>query len=222
MEAGRRDTERRAAHAGVLTALLPVSLVAAAVEEALERGLPTVHYLSREGAFLCRVHELIAADACRRRPGARGSPRRGQPAFDVRPVDRRHDHRAGLALMWSQYADQSPRSFFESLGVPLDATGWRRSPRPASASTTSSSGVQHDERFAALLDRDDGASGRIERTLTERRAALVAYLRQQMDLDRSEVPVVVDVGWRGTIQDNLARVLSEHACTGCTSACSPS
>ena len=104
---GATDTERRAAHAGVLTALLPVSLVAAAVEEALERGLPTVHYLSREGAFLCRVHELIAPTlaGAAPAPAARHVEVSRRSTFGPSISD---DHRAGLALMWSQYADQSP------------------------------------------------------------------------------------------------------------------
>jgi hypothetical protein len=195
----------------VLTALLPVSLVAAAIEEALERGLSTVHYLSREGAFLHRIHELVASTLAGAAPA---------PAARHIEVSRRStfgpsiagDHRAGLALMWSQYADQSPRALFESLGVPIDATVVEAITAAALTLDGVVVHVQHDERIGALLDRDD-VRDCIERTLSTRRTALEAYLRQEIDLDRPDV-LVVDVGWRGTIQDNLARVLPEHRVHG--------
>src|SRR6185295_6164659 len=69
-----------------------------------------------------------------------------------------------------------------------------------------------DERVAVLLDRPDVRS-HVDRALRRRREALDAYLRQEMDLAHADV-LVVDVGWRGTIQDNLARVLPDHRLHG--------
>jgi hypothetical protein len=205
------DTERRAAHAGVLTALLPVSLVAAAIEEALERGLPTVHYLSREGAFLCRIHERVAATLAGSAPAPQARhlevSRRSTFGASIAGEDR-----TALSLMWSQYADQSPRALFESLGVPLDD---QLQTAIAEAGLTVDDVVAHaatDERVAVLLDQPDVRS-HVDRALRRRREALDAYLRQEMDLAHGDV-LVVDVGWRGTIQDNLARVLPDHRLHG--------
>ena len=160
-----------------------------------------MHYLSREGSFLRRVHELVAAPLTGRAdpPAARHLEvsRRSTFGASIERLDR-----VSLALMWSQYADQSPRSLFESLGVPIE---------PLAAAIAEAGlglddvveGVANDDRVAALIERSDVRS-QVEAVLAERRRALVVYLRQEMDLGTKDT-VVVDVGWRGTIQDNLAR-----------------
>ncbi len=207
---GGGDTQRRAAHAGVLTAFLPVLLVAAAVEDAVERGVPTVHYLSREGSFLRRVHDVVAPRLTGRLPAPSARhlevSRRSTFGASIDGLDR-----GALALMWSQYADQSPRALFESLGVPVEPL----------ASAIAECGLEvdavvadvaHDDRVETLLERPD-VRAHSERVLGERRRALLAYLRQEADLGSRDL-VVVDVGWRGTIQDNLARVLVDHRLHG--------
>jgi hypothetical protein len=72
--------------------------------------------------------------------------------------------------------------------------------------------VAHDDRIASLIERTDVRT-HVEAVLAERRRALTDYLHQEMDLGHREA-VVVDVGWRGTIQDNLARVLTDHQLHG--------
>ena len=52
---------RRAAFAGAATALFPLALTTMAVQSALEDGASTLHYMSREGLFLQRVHDSISA-----------------------------------------------------------------------------------------------------------------------------------------------------------------
>jgi FMN phosphatase YigB (HAD superfamily) len=206
------DTERRAAHAGVLTSFLPVLLVAAAVEDAVARGVSTVHYVSREGAFLRQLHDLIApilVGSAGPAPAARHLEvsRRSTFGASIGRCDRE-----SLALMWSQYADQSPRTLFESLGVditPLEpiltACGLGLDELVPDAA--------NDERIAELISHPE-VGAHVERILADRRRALEAYLRQEMDLSTPEV-IVVDVGWRGTIQDNLARVLPDVRWHGC-------
>jgi FMN phosphatase YigB (HAD superfamily) len=205
-EAEGSDTQRRAAHAGVLTAFLPVMLVAAAVEDSIERGTPTVHYLSREGAFLRQVHELVAPRLAGRAPipVARHLEvsRRSTFGASIKQADP-----ASLALMWSQYADQSPRAVFESLGVPVEPLADALTECGLTADGVVSD-VARDDRIASLLEHPDVRS-HADRVLQERRRTLLAYLRQEMDLTKHEA-LVVDVGWRGTIQDNLARVLDDH------------
>ena len=52
---------RRAAFAGASTALFPLALTTMAVQSALEDGASHLHYMSREGIFLQRVHDQVAA-----------------------------------------------------------------------------------------------------------------------------------------------------------------
>ncbi|MEX2256572.1 MAG: class I SAM-dependent methyltransferase [Acidimicrobiia bacterium] len=209
-DAGRGETERRAAHAGVLTALLPVALVAAAVEEALGRGLRSVYYLSREGAFLRQVHDLVA-------PRLAGSMT--PPVGRHLDVSRRSTFGVSLSSlqpqelsrMWSQYADQSPRALFESIGVGADGFAEEVLAVGLSLDEVVPS-IADDERALALLELPE-VRARVEAKLDDRRRAFEAYLHQQIDDSEREL-VMVDVGWRGTIQDNLARLLPERRLVG--------
>jgi hypothetical protein len=202
-DAGHTDTERRAAHAGVLTALLPVALVAAANEEAIRRGIPTVHYLSREGAFLAQVHDVVApllAGALEPRVGRHLEvSRRSTFGASLEGLDA-----GSLQRMWSQYADQSPRALFTSLGVPCEQVAAAVTEVGLTLDDVVPA-IARDDRVAALLERSDVRST-VESVLQGRRERLLAYLTQELDGASGDV-VVVDVGWRGTIQDNLARVL---------------
>ena len=85
-------TARRALAGGVATAPLAVALVARAIEVALERGLDRVHYMSREGAFLSQIHELVAATLAR---GIAAPPGR----FTWHSVGGRHSVRRCRALV---------------------------------------------------------------------------------------------------------------------------
>ena len=197
---------RRSLASGVASAPLAVALVARAIEVALERGLDRVHYMSREGAFLNQVHELVAPILAR---GIIEPPRAVHLALSRRStfgpslLDLGVD---SLTRMWSMYGVQSPRALLVSLGADprdyelalarygLDV----EQPLPEVAS---------DPRIRAFLD-DPAVAAPLEQLLAQRRTLLMDYLAQETDLS-ARAMVVVDVGWRGTIQDNLAHLLPE-------------
>lgn len=198
------DSRRRAVAAGVVSAPLAVAVVARAIEAARERGLDRVHYLSREGAFLASVHDAVAEQLSR---GIGDSP---QPVH--LEVSRRATFGAsldeaditGLARMWTMYGSQSMRALLVSIGADADefAGAARRHGLDLDSVITN---IADDERVQAFL-ADRAVTGRLASTLREARELLVAYLRQQTNVDARQW-VVVDVGWRGSIQDNLAHVL---------------
>ena len=108
--------------------------------------------------------------------------------------------------MWSMYGVQSPRALLVSLGAdPLDyETALIRHGLDVEQPLPD---VANDPRIRAFLD-DAGVSGSLGRLLPDRRALLIDYLDQETDLSAPAM-LVVDVGWRGTIQDNLAHLLPE-------------
>lgn len=205
----RPQPSDRIVRAAWRTALLPVALVAAAIEDAAARGLDRVHYLSREGLFLSRIHAEIAPILW-----PDHTPRAVHLA-----VSRRSTFGPSLAEptaenlldLWRMYPHQTPRGLLVSLGA--DAGDFASSlARFKLELDVVIDGIHLDERVASFL-ADDEVADQLSAVNTERRRALLGYLGGQTDLDLDRM-IVVDVGWRGTIQDNLSRLLPQTRLIG--------
>lgn len=195
-----RPLERESFLAGVTSAALPVALVAGAIELAIERDADKIFYLSREGAFLAQLHREIAA----------GLAEGNAPSAVHLELSRRSTFGASIdsvyedcaARLWRQYPDQSLRGFLVSLGLEPSAfeDAATRLGLPANEVVAN---IKDDLRFREFLELPAVA------------AAMRAALAGQRDLLNSyldgrgfggTIPIVVDIGWRGTIQDNLCYV----------------
>lgn len=71
---------------------------------------------------------------------------------------------------------------------------------------------QEDRRIKELLANKDFIEA-VRSSAQEERSQLIAYLQQQ-GVEPGERIGFVDIGWRGTIQDNLARIVPECETTG--------
>jgi hypothetical protein len=107
--------------------------------------------------------------------------------------------------LWTQYSVQSPGALFASLGI--DTREFESQARKH--------GLEFDQvveypwqdgRMIAFLS-DPEVRRRIERCLDEKRTRLLAYLNAAGLSDDDGRFGIVDIGWRGTIQDNLAHAL---------------
>jgi glycosyltransferase involved in cell wall biosynthesis/FMN phosphatase YigB (HAD superfamily) len=203
LESDLRQADPRFA-LGTQLAPVFVSFVVFAIERAMELGFSRVHYFTREGEVLARLHRAIAA----------ALPHLALPDAELLEVSRVATFGASIANLslselnrfWTMYPRHSMRTFFGSLGVDaepfngflarakLDLDEVLREP-------------WRDERFRLLLDNPQFA-GRLTRALKERRRALTGYLVEKGLTEKTESAFVVDIGWRGTIQDNLARVFT--------------
>lgn len=197
------DGDRRARAAGVMTSPLAVGLVTRAIEVALERGVDRVHYLSREGAFLHQVHMRIADEVTR---GIAPPPtpihleisRRASFAASLEAADPR-----GLSRMWSMYGSQSLEAMLVSLGQEPGTLAGAAN-RHGLDLETPIPGIARDPRVRDFL-LDDEVAGILNAALEEARTLLIDYLRERTSMDEDEW-ILVDVGWRGSIQDNLAHI----------------
>lgn len=195
--------EKRAVFAGSRNSFLPVALIFAASQRANERNLDHVFYVSREGAFLSELHRHIRDE----------HPELNFPHPVHLEVSRRSTFGASMTdidgpnldRLWSQYPNQSTRGLLHSLGI--DPTFFDEDLRRY--------GLALDETIIDIRTnarvREFLADGDVERrlltTLNRNRECLATYLvNRGLSSDRA---LVVDLGWRGTIQDNLAHVLNE-------------
>lgn len=205
----RPRPQNRIVRAAWRTALLPVALVAAAIEDAEARGLDRVHYISREGLFLSRIHQQVAPILA---PQGHAAPvhlavsRRstfGPSLTEISPDS--------LLDLWRMYSRQTPRGLLVSLGA--DADDYRDQLRRHNLPVDDTiDGVHLDDRVRSFLG-DGEVRSKLEELNGRRRAALVGYLGHETDLAAEEL-MVVDVGWRGTVQDNLARMLPDSRFVG--------
>ncbi len=193
--------------AGVRAAPLFVGLVLRAIEEAIKRSVPVVHYFTREGVFYERIHRALAAAA----PGSSlvGTPIPGSALLEV---SRLATFAASIQSvttqefmrLWNLYSTQPMKSMLSSLDIPE----FQARPLLQLHGLDADSPVQYpwaDPRVQALF-ADRRFVRLVERKRDRHRADLKTYLASRGFVDDARPKVVVDIGWRGTIQDNLAWV----------------
>jgi hypothetical protein len=181
-------------------------LVARAVDEARRRGIREIHYLSREGALLARMQPAVAAVlGIADPPRAVHLPVSRRSTFGPSLSGLEHDE---LLRLWTMYPNQTPRAFLVSLGLDPDSyvADAHRAGLPLDAV------VEHVPTSAAFRSFLDLGGARMEAELAASRATARAHLGRMLG-DGPE-HVVVDLGWRGTIQDNLARTFADRHFTG--------
>jgi predicted O-methyltransferase YrrM len=207
---GLPETDDRFRSAGRLLAPLAVGMVSLAVEEAIDSGVDRVHYLSREGAFLDEIHQLV--EPVLRPvglPEVRGVhlevSRLSTFSASLEPPIRDSLHR-----MWSMYARQSVSAMLTSIGlVPEDVSDHLKECGLTPETKLVDAG--NDPRVRDLFDLPEFGllvSEHVELS----RALLGRYIAERTEL--TDPFVVVDIGWRGTIQDNLVRALGIERSTG--------
>jgi hypothetical protein len=109
------------------------------------------------------------------------------------------------------YSRQTPRGLLVSIGA--EAGDFAAAARRHGLELDEViDGVHLDQRIRAFIG-DREVKGRLQAINAERRTALLDYLGRQTDLDLDRM-LVVDVGWRGTVQDNLARLLPDTHLVG--------
>lgn len=208
--AARSEHSAALARAGYHAAPFLVSFVLRILEEATKLGVPCVYYFTREGEFFARIHRAIE-EAAKASLGGKlwGLP---VPAARVLAVSRvatflpslREITTTEMMRLWNQYSTQSMGQILASLRLPivsyeglLKRHGLTRDERVIYP--------WGDQRVQALF-ADRCFLKMVTRERDARRDVLVRYLREQGIADGAP-SLVVDIGWRGTIQDNLAHLL---------------
>ena len=183
------------------------------LEEAIQRDAETVHFFTREGVFLKDIYDdLVAQDVF-----DLGT----YPTSHILEVSRRATFAASLETfstsemmrLWSLYSTQS----LEALAVTLNINPTDWAAGAARHGLTLSEQVQYpwqDSRVNAFFeDQDIKSSAR--HALSTQRKALLTYLETAgFDPLNTKSRVIVDIGWRGTIQDNISRICAGqvHGC----------
>lgn len=203
------NARERALYAlGVRLAPFFAGFILAAMEEAWKRGVGTIHYCTREGEFFAAIHRAMAGEC----PEGRllGLPVPSERVIEVSrlatffPSLREVTPREFMRV-WNLYSTQSIGQLLATLGVDRFAA----EPLLARHGVDPAVPIQYpwqDPRVVSLLS-DPMFVRLLERQRNRRRDTLLRYLESRGIYRGDRAHVLVDIGWRGTIQDNLAYIL---------------
>lgn len=173
------------------------------IESALQNNLKTVYYCTREGEFFKRIHETIVRD------NPLGIP---LPKAEIIEVSRLATFCASLQevstkecmRIWNMYSTQSMKAFFKTIDVDAQAV----LPLLEKYKIPFEDSIQYpwqDERVLQLF-RDADFQKKINTAIMGKRLLLKEYLAQKGITGTEKKVIICDIGWRGTIQDNLALI----------------
>lgn len=198
--------ERRLYEYGLACAPLLIGFTFFIMEQAIRQGHEKVYFFTREGEFFKSVYDALR-DA---QPLSQQAP-----YSEILEVSRLATFAPSLRTftpqelmrIWNHYNTQSVAALFKSMNVD-----------PVGAIThLSRHGIDPhepirypwlDQRIIALFN-DPLLCDLLSKEVSKHRHSLMIYLEQKGLSASSKKIAIVDIGWRGTIQDNLAYLLPE-------------
>lgn len=193
---------RAAFSLGLQAAPLFIGFVLHVAEVALQQRLERIWFFTREGEFFLRIWQQLFPDntlAGLSLPVARtlAVSRLASFAASLQDVSTTE-----MMRVWNLYSTQSMAALMKTLGLrPQDCDAMaQRYGLPVQEKITY---PWQDGRVQKLF-ADSGFQALIREKILSDRAALSAYLNEQGWHEGPGRTGIVDIGWRGTIQDNLA------------------
>lgn len=167
-------------------------------EEAMAQGIQKIYFFTREGEFYKEIYDAMAAVSKRPYPKSYLLEVSRLATFmpSLREISTKE-----LMRLWNQYSIQSMQALFTSLGVELEAVrGYlaRHEIPPEEVITY----PWQDKRVQALF-ADEEFLDCMEAERDGKRELLRSYCEERDLCGAEEKIAIVDIGWRGTIQDNL-------------------
>lgn len=192
-------------NAGIQFSSLPVGFVLYVMEQAIKLRHEKVYFFTREGELFKEIYDSLADI----------NPFGVElPKAELLEVSRISTFAASLhdcsiqsmMRIWSLYSTQSLGALFSSLGVSSQQYESLVS-RHSLSLTEDIIYPWMDSRVTALFD-DPEFQVKLANHLDLKRTTLLKYLSEKGFPVTGRI-AVVDIGWRGTIQDNLAHLLPD-------------
>lgn len=200
-----KSDEIDCARLGRLLAPMAAGYALFIIEQAKRSGAEKVFFFTREGIFLQKVYQLVTE--CDPYFSA-------YPATSVLEVSRVATFAASLSTfdipefmrLWNMYSTQSPAAFIATLGVsPEEGRDLFRS-----SGLKYETPVVYPWKHAAFVKIIESRKFQkyIREYCVRRKKELQGYLCSQgFPMSANSSVFTVDIGWRGTIQDNIARTV---------------
>ena len=182
------------------------------VEYAIKNNIDRVYYATREGETFIKIHELIK----------KNNPFGVDlPECDIIEVSRMATFSASLNALtieellrlWSQYRRQSMSALFKTMAIDI---------KPY-ITYIEKYDIDIEEKIdepwfsqkVQKLFKDIEFTTKVNEELKRKRQELLEYFEKKKGIvNDSNKMLMVDIGWRGTIQDNLANIFTNKEIEG--------
>lgn len=195
--------------AGKLLSPVAVGFVLSCMQEAIRRQCPRIFFFAREGIFFKRIYEeLVSLDIF---------DLEQYPQPSILYVSRRATFAASLRQLsldemmrlWNMYSTQTITAMARSLNLDVEiVAGFARK-----HGIDPHASIQYpwqNESFKAFFHSNE-FQGYAVPALTQQRGRLLQHLEEAGFQPEAAVDrVIVDIGWRGTIQDNISYLVKGH------------
>ncbi len=197
---------------GVELAPLLYFFVYNVIEYAIKKGIDKIYYQTREGETFIKVHDYIA----------KHNPFPVKvPESSTMEVSRMSTFAASLnefsidelMRLWSQYKKQSIIALFKSLNIKTDKYEEYFTKYELTLDEEIDEPWQ-DQRMINLC-KDKNFTKLVNEELKQKRNEFLEFFEKKYKLVNDDKPMfIVDIGWRGTIQDNIAYIFDKKSVGG--------
>lgn len=181
------------------------------IEKAMKDGHQKVYYLTREGEFFKRIHDDIV----------RNNPYGMElPSSELLEVSRvatfasslREVSLTEMMRLWNQYSTQSMTSFFKSLDIQAEDF----LPFLEKYDIDPNKDIQYPwlHEHVQRLFADESFCRFMKKNIDQKKRSLLRYMMEKGIVNDGTPIFLVDIGWRGTIQDNLSYILPNKMVDG--------
>lgn len=181
------------------------------VEYGIKNNIDKIFYQTREGETFIKIHELIQEN---------NIYEMNLPKSDILEVSRVATFGASLnelsiselLRLWSQYRTQSMKALFKTLNI--DIKKYEKIIRKYDIDENENIIEPWFNPNVHKLFSDVEFSTSINKELAQKRSELIKFFESKKIYNDDKPMLVVDLGWRGTIQDNLAYIFPQKQITG--------
>ena len=182
------------------------------VEYAIKNKIPTVYYATREGETFIKIHEVIKEN----NPfGVK------LPESEIIEVSRMGTFSASLKefsilellRLWSQYREQSMKALFKTLAI--DIKPYQKYMDKYDIDIEEKILCPWFDIRVQELCLDKEFTEQVNKEIKRKREEILEYFEKSKGIVNDAKPMfMVDIGWRGTIQDNLAYIFTNKKIGG--------
>lgn len=195
--------------AGKLLSPFVVGFVLQCMQAAIHRKCPRIYFLAREGIFFRQIYdELVTLDVFDLgeypKPEIIYASRRATFAASLPELST-----AAMMRMWNLYSTQSIHAMARSLNLDTTKVATIALQYGLDANAPIQYPWLHDA-FTAFFNSAEFQEY-ANRAIAQQKQGLLKHLHGiDFEPDSSMDRVVVDIGWRGTIQDNISHLVNGH------------
>lgn len=199
-------------NAGIDLAPLLYFFVYSIIEYAIKNKIPTIYYQTREGETFIKIHQMIE----------KNNPFGVEiPKCEILEVSRMATFSASLKelsikellRLWSQYTSQSMYALFKTLAIDIKKYELYFEKYNIDINQKIDDPWK-DEKIKKLFSNQEFVS-KVNFEINLKREELLKFFSDKKKIVNDDKSMfLVDIGWRGTIQDNLAYIFNNKKIGG--------